>query len=132
MINYKVRIVDRGFNQTKGIDYDLTYSPTLSIDSLKLLLSIASKFNWTAMKLDIKAVYLNVPLDKQLYVTNPPGNKNIRQGFWLLKKALHGLKQSGRQWYAHFSNFLKNNSFNQLSSESCVFKKMDGDLLSCI
>jgi len=39
------------------------------------------------MQLDIKAAYLNAPLDNQLYVTIPPGGKNIfGQGYWLLKK----------------------------------------------
>jgi len=36
IIKYKGRIVARGFNQTIGIDFDLTYSPTLGINSLKL------------------------------------------------------------------------------------------------
>jgi len=49
------------------------------------------------MQLDIKAAYLNAPLDKQLYVTIPPGDKTFGQGYRLLKKALYDLKQSGRQ-----------------------------------
>jgi len=46
--------VARGFNQIHGIDYDLTYSPTLNSDSIKLIISIASKFKWTMYQLDIK------------------------------------------------------------------------------
>jgi len=129
---YKARIVARGFSQTKGINYNLTYSPTLSIDSLKLLISIAAKFKWDIMQLDIKAAYLNAPLEEEIYVSIPPGDKNFGHGYWLLKKALYGLKQSGRQWYTHFSGFLKNNSFIQLSSEPCIFKKMAGSKTICI
>jgi len=36
---YKTRLVAKGFTQIKGIDYNLTYSPTLSLDSLKLIFS---------------------------------------------------------------------------------------------
>jgi len=49
------------------------------------------------MQLDIKTAYLNAPLYKQQYVTIPPGDKNFGQGYWLLKKVLNGLKQSGHQ-----------------------------------
>ena len=51
---FKARLVARGFNQIHGIDYDLTYSPTLNSDSIKLIISIASKFKWTMYQLDIK------------------------------------------------------------------------------
>jgi len=35
IIKRKARLVARGFNQRRGIDYELTYSPTLNIDCLK-------------------------------------------------------------------------------------------------
>ena len=132
IVKFKARLVARGFTQRKGTDYELTYSPTLSIDSLKLLIAIASKFNWNIMQLDIKAAYLNAPLDKKIYIPVPPGDKNFGKGYWLLNKALYGLKQSGRQWNIHFTNFLKNNKFTQLLSEPCIFKKMAGKKVVCI
>jgi len=132
IIKFKARLVARGFSQKKGTDYDLTYSPTLSLDSLKLIIALASKFHWYLMQLDIKFAYLNAPLDKNIYITVPPGDKNFGKGFWLLKKALYGLKQSGRQWNLHFTSFLKNNYFIQLRSEPCIFKKMTGDKVVCI
>jgi len=51
----------------REIDYDSTYSPTLSIDSLKLIIALSLKFNWDLMLLDIKATYFNAPLDKDIY-----------------------------------------------------------------
>jgi len=44
------------------------------------------------MQLDIKAAYLNAPLDKNIYVNIPPGDGNFGKGYWLLHKALYGLK----------------------------------------
>jgi len=132
IIKYKARLVARGFTQKKGVDYDLTYSPTLSIDSLKLIIALASKFKWELMQLDIKAAYLNAALDKNIYVNIPPGDINFGKGFWLLNKALYGLKQSGRQWNIHFTNFLKNNGFTQLRSEPCIFAKKKGGKVVCI
>jgi len=129
---FKARIVARGFDQIKGTDYDLTNSPTLYIDSLKLIIAIASKFDWNIMQLDIKAAYLNAPIDKEIYLTIPPGAPNYGRGYWKLEKAVYGLKQSGRQWYITFTKFLIKNNFIQLISEPCIFKKMKNNKVVCI
>ena len=63
----------KGFRQKYGIDFELTYSPTLNIDGLKFIIALAAKFQWNIFQLDIKSVYLNVPLDKEIYTTIPPG-----------------------------------------------------------
>ena len=68
IIKFKARIVAKGYSQIRGIDYELTFSPTLSIDSIKLIISLAAKFNWEIFQLDIKAAYLNAKLDKDIYV----------------------------------------------------------------
>jgi len=125
IIKFKARLVARGFNQKFGIDFYLTFSPTLNIDCLKLIFAIASKFKWYVHQMDIKAAYLNADLDYDIYVTIPPGDANFRRGYWKLNKALYGLKQSGRQWYITLCNFLIENGFTQLKSESCIFKKVD-------
>ena len=39
---YKARLVIKGFKQIEGIDYDKTYSPTLSVESMRLVIAIAS------------------------------------------------------------------------------------------
>jgi len=116
IIKYKARLVARGFNQKFGIDFELTYSPTLNIDGLKLIIAYAAKLHWNILQLDIKAAYLNAPLDMEIYTTIPPGDKNYKKGFWRLKKALYGLKQSGRQWNQTITNFLKSEVFIQLTT----------------
>ena len=103
------------------MDYDLTFAPTLSIDSLKLILALASESHFDV----IKAAYLNADLDKDIYVNVPEGDKNYKKGFWKLNKALYGLKQSGRQWNETITNFLKKTGFEQLKSEPCIFKKVN-------
>ena len=129
---YKARLVARGFNQKEGIDYELTYSPTLNSDSIKLIIALAAKLKWNIHQLDIKAAYLNANLDKVIYTTIPPGDANYKKGFWRLNKALYGLKQSGRQWYETISSFLTQNGFDKLKSEPCIFKKYSKANLLCI
>lgn len=43
IFKYKTRLVARGFKQIKGQDYSITYSPTLSSDSIKLIITLAAK-----------------------------------------------------------------------------------------
>ena len=121
---YKARLVARGYKQQKGIDYDITYSPTLNTDSIKLIIALAAKFKWNIQQLDIKAAYLNANIDKTLYIQIPKGDKNFKKGFWRLNRALYGLKQAGRQWFLTISKFLRENGYTQLSSEPCIFKKV--------
>ncbi len=132
IIKFKARLVAKGFSQIKGIDYELTFSPTLSIDSLKLIIAIAAKLHWEIIQLDIKAAYLNADLDKEIYTEIPLGDKNYKKGFWRLNKALYGLKQSGRQWNETITKFLISIGFVQLSSEPCIFKKVRNGKISCI
>ena len=129
---FKARLVARGFRQKYGIDFELTYSPTLNIDGLKFIIALAAKFKWNIFQLDIKAAYLNAPLDKEIYTTIPPGDPNHNKGFWRLKKALYGLKQSGRQWNQTITIFLQSMGFIQLSTEKCIFKKILNNKLLCI
>jgi len=77
VIKHKARFVAKGFSQKFGIVYELTFSPTLNIDCLKLIIAPAVKFHWSILQLDIKAAYLNAVLDKDIYVSIPPGDPKI-------------------------------------------------------
>lgn len=39
---FKARLVAQGFSQVFGVDYNETYSPTLRVDSLRILLAVAA------------------------------------------------------------------------------------------
>jgi hypothetical protein len=73
-------------------------------------------FIGTFFQLDIKAAYLNAPLDKDICITIPKGDINFGRGYWKLNKALYGLKQFG-QWYEIIRKFLINNNFEQIKAE---------------
>jgi len=132
IIKYKARLVARGFKQKYGIDYELTYSPALNIDGLKLIFALSAKFRWNVYQLDIKAAYLNAPLDRDIYTTIPKGDSNFGRGYWKLNKALYGLKQSGRQWNKTITKFLIKQGFKQILSEKCIFKYSIKNKTKCI
>ena len=132
IIKFKARLVARGYDQIFGIDYELTYSPTLNTDNIKLIISIASIYEWKITQLDIKSAYLNAPLDKEIYTTIPIGDPNYGKGYWKLNKALYGLKQSGRQWNQTISKFLIDNNFTQSLVDECIFYKKEKGKLVCL
>jgi len=64
---YKARLVVKGYNQIEGVDYELTFSPTLPVESLRLTIALASLFNWNIQQLDVKGAYLNAKLHNDIY-----------------------------------------------------------------
>jgi len=42
---YKARLVDKGYNQKAGIDYDEVYSPAAQLETIRLIISITAQNN---------------------------------------------------------------------------------------
>jgi len=99
IIDHRAHLVAKGFSQTKGIDYEETFAPVARLDSLHLLLAIAAHWDLDTHHIDIKLAYLNGDLDKKIYINQPKGftvtGKENR--VCLLKTALYGLRQAGKQ-----------------------------------
>jgi len=77
IIKYKAYHVACSFAQKQVIDFELTFSPTLNIDSLKLITTLTLKFQWKLIQFDINIAYLNAPLDKEIFISFPPENINF-------------------------------------------------------
>jgi hypothetical protein len=84
-VRWKARYVAKGFTQTHGVDFDKTFAPTATFVSMRLLLSLAAKFNWPVRSFDFVAAYLNSPIDKEVWVRAPAGislpTNETAQGF---------------------------------------------------
>ena len=97
---HKVRLVVKGYVQTFGIDYSDTFAPVSRLDTIRLVLIVASQKGWKVFQLDVKLAFLNRTLQEEIYVEQPEGF--VKQGkedkVYLLKKALYGLKQAPRAW----------------------------------
>ena len=133
IIQRKARLVARGFTQQYGRDFKETFSPTLNHDSLRILTTFAVQNNFNIEQIDINAAYLNANLTEELFMKPPEGHQDYKRYFWKLKKAIYGLKQSGREWNLQLNSFILKIGFERLTSEPCLYiKRNNQNNITCI
>ena len=105
---YKARLVARGFTQQYGIDYHDTFSPVVKPVTVRLALSLVVSRDWCIRQIDVSNAFLRGFLTEEVYMQQPPGFEDSRcpQYVCKLQRALYGLKQSPRAWYARLSDKL--------------------------
>ena len=122
---YKARIVVKGCNQKKGIDFEEIFSPVVKMTSIRAILGLAAKLDLEIEQLDVKTAFLHGDLEEEIYMEQPegftePGKEHL---VCRLKKSLYGLKQAPRQWYKKFDLFMTQHNFKKTSADHCVFVK---------
>ena len=73
VVRNKARLVAQGYTQMEGIDFDETYAPVARIESIRMLLAYAFHKNFKVYQMDVKSTFLNVILEEEVYVKQPPG-----------------------------------------------------------
>lgn len=131
---YKARLVIRGCQQLKGIDYNETFSPVVNVSSLRILFALAVKNDMKISRFDIKTAFLYGNLSDEIYMQIPEGfdSEHTHNKICLLKKSLYGLKQSPLKWNEKFSNFLRSKGLITLKGDQCMFKNENQTLFLAI
>ena len=70
---YKARIVVKGFQQKKGVDFDEIFSPVVKMTSIRTVLSIAASMDLEVEQLDVKKEFLHGDLKEEIYMQQPEG-----------------------------------------------------------
>lgn len=94
--------------------------------SIRIILDITTMKNLKLEQLDVKTAFLLGSLDEKIYMTQPEGFEHgYKSIVCLLKKSFYGLKDSPRQWYRRFDEFMIKQGFSRSKHESCVnFSKL--------
>lgn len=118
-------MVPKGNTQTYGIDYLETFAPVAKMTTVRILLSLASYYDWELMQLDVKNAFLYGDLEEEVFMEPPSGFSNRVDAAYVsrLKKALYGLKQSLRAWFDQFSRAMKEMGYWQSRGDHTLFIK---------
>lgn len=122
---YKARIVVKGCNQKKGIDFDEIFSPVVKMSSIRVVMGLAACLDLEVEQLDVKTTFLHGDLEEEIYMEQPEGFKVAGKEHLVcrLEKSLYGLKQAPRQWYKKFDSFMTQHEFKKTLCDHCVYIK---------
>ncbi|GJQ90531.1 retrotransposon protein, putative, ty1-copia subclass [Tanacetum coccineum] len=56
---FKARLMEKGFTQTYGVDYEETFSPEAHIRAIRILLAITAFYDYEIWQMDVKTTFLN-------------------------------------------------------------------------
>ncbi|GJR96752.1 putative ribonuclease H-like domain-containing protein, partial [Tanacetum coccineum] len=101
----KARLVAQGHKQEEGIDYDEVFAPVARIEAIRLFLAFASYMGFMVYQMDVKSVFLYGRIDEEVV------------------KALYGLHQAPRAWYATLSTFLLKHGYRRGTIDKTLFLK---------
>eukprot|EP00253_Pinus_taeda_P023549 PITA_23549 len=98
---HKSRLVAKAFSQVKGIDYTKTFSPVAKMNSIYLVLSLATSFKWEFHQMDVKSSFLH----EEIYMEQPNGFIQTDSNLVCqLMKSFYGLNSEASPLLVGFTN----------------------------
>nr|GEV01920.1 hypothetical protein [Tanacetum cinerariifolium] len=120
-------IQEEGHRQEEGIDYDEVFAPVAMIKAIRIFLAFASYMGFIVYQMDVKSTFLYGKINKKVYVFQPPGfiDPKFPNKVYKVIKALYGLHQAPRAWYATLSTFLVQSGYRRGLTDKTLFIKKD-------
>nr|GEX75828.1 putative ribonuclease H-like domain-containing protein [Tanacetum cinerariifolium] len=127
VVRNKARLVAQDHRQEEGINYDEVFAPVARIEAIRLFLAFASYMGFMVYQMDVKSAFLYGEIDEEVYVTQPKGFEDPHhpKHVYRVVKALYGLHQAPRAWYARLSTFLLKHHYRRGTIDNTLFIKKD-------
>jgi hypothetical protein len=105
----KENLVCKGYAQVEGIYFKETVAPVSRMGAVRLILAYACPNKIKVHHMNVKSSFLNRELEEEVYIEWPEGFLLSEKEYYVfkLKKALHGLKQSPREWCSRLDKYLQ-------------------------
>nr|GEU62372.1 putative ribonuclease H-like domain-containing protein [Tanacetum cinerariifolium] len=132
VVQNKVRLIAQGHRQEEGIDYDEVFAPVVRIEAIRLFLAFASYMGFIVYQMDVKSTFLYGRIDEEVYVTQPKGfvDPQHPKKVYKVVKALYGVHQAPRAWYATLATFLLKHGYRRGTIDKTLFlKKNNRDII---
>jgi hypothetical protein len=93
---FKAWLIAKGYAQQHGVDYTEVFAPMARMDTVRMIIALATQRSWHIYQLDVKSAFLHGELSEDLFVEQPKGyeQKGNEHKVYKLHKALYGLKQA--------------------------------------
>ncbi|CAI7845054.1 unnamed protein product, partial [Closterium sp. NIES-54] len=127
---FKARYVARGFSQRQGVDYFQTFSPTLKMTTLRVLLHVAAQRDYELHSLDFSTAFLQGSLHEEIWLRRPPGfTGSFPSGTqWSLRRPVYGLRQAPREWHDTLRTILAALGVAPSTADPSLFLRTDTSL----
>ncbi|CAI7776466.1 unnamed protein product [Closterium sp. NIES-54] len=127
---FKARYVARGFSQRHGVDYFQTFSPTLKMTTLRVLLHLAAQRDYELHSLDFSTAFLQGSLHEEIWLRRPPGFTGLFPPGtqWSLRRPVYGLRQALREWHDTLRTTLAALGFAPSTADPSLFLRTDTSL----
>ncbi|KAI3715218.1 hypothetical protein L6452_22190 [Arctium lappa] len=125
VIRNKARLVEQGYTQEEGINYEEVFAPVARVEAIRVFLAYASYMKFKVYQMDVNSAFLYGTIDEEVYVCQPPGFENplYPDRVYKLKKALYDLHQAPRAWYDTLSTYFLENGFDRGIIDKTLFIK---------
>nr|GEU43938.1 putative ribonuclease H-like domain-containing protein [Tanacetum cinerariifolium] len=122
-----LRFRKKGHRQEEGIDYDEVFAPVARIEAIRIFLAFASYMRFIVYRMDVKSSFLYEKINEEVYVSQPPGfiDPKFPKQVYQVVKALYGLYQAHRAWYATLSTFLVKSGYKRGIIDKTLFIKKE-------
>ncbi|GJR47703.1 putative ribonuclease H-like domain-containing protein [Tanacetum coccineum] len=125
IVRNKARLIAQGHKHEESINYDEVFALVARIEAIRLFLAFASYLGFMVYQMDVKSVFLYGRIDEEVYVTQPKGfvDPQHPKKVYKVVKALYGLHQAPRAWYATLSTFLLKHGYRRGTIDKTLFLK---------
>ena len=69
----KARLVAKEYAQQYGIEYTEVYALVARLDTIRLIIALATQEGWSIFQLDVKNAFLHGELSEEVFVQQPQG-----------------------------------------------------------
>nr|GEW84027.1 hypothetical protein [Tanacetum cinerariifolium] len=127
VVRNKACLVAQGHRQEEGIDYNEVFSLVARIKAIRIFLAFASYMDFIVYQMDVKSAFMYGTINEVVYVTQPPGfvDPKFPNKVYKVVKALYGLHQAPRAWYATLSTFLEKSGYKRGAIDKTLFIKQE-------
>ncbi|GJU25994.1 putative ribonuclease H-like domain-containing protein [Tanacetum coccineum] len=97
------------------------------IEAIRIFLAFATYMGFIVYQMDVKSAFLYGTIDEEVYVSQPLGfvDPKFPKNIYKVVKAVYGLHQAPRAWYATLSTFLLKSRYIRGTINKTLFIKKD-------